>query len=118
LQEEQQVNAVTLFLSTYFVLILLATLTSTMYGLDLLTAFSSSVSFIGNIGPGFGEVGSYDNYAAMPLMLKIQGTVLMLMYRECYIAVWAASRVATLRTLHVWCISTPILEEYHLFATR
>jgi trk system potassium uptake protein TrkH len=52
-----------------------------MYGLDLLTAFSSSVSFIGNIGPGFGEVGSYDNYAAMPLMLKIQGTVLMLMGR-------------------------------------
>ena len=81
LQEERQVNAVTLFLTTYFVLILVATLTSTLYGLDLLTAFSSSVAFIGNVGPGFGEVGSYDNYAAMPALLKIQGSVLMLMGR-------------------------------------
>jgi trk system potassium uptake protein TrkH len=49
--------------------------------LDLLTAFSSSVAFIGNVGPGFGEVGSYDNYAALPSVLKIQGTILMLMGR-------------------------------------
>ena len=80
-QEERQVNAVTLFLTTYFVLILVATLTSTLFGLDLLTAFSSSVAFIGNVGPGFGEVGSYDNYAMMPSLLKIQGTILMLMGR-------------------------------------
>ncbi len=80
-QEERQMNAVTLFLTTYFVLILVATLTSTLFGLDLLTAFSSSVAFIGNVGPGFGEVGSFDNYAAMPSLLKIQGTILMLMGR-------------------------------------
>jgi len=49
--------------------------------LDLLTSFSSSVAFIGNVGPGFGEVGSYDNYAMMPSLLKIQGTILMLMGR-------------------------------------
>ena len=80
-QEERQMNAVTLFLTTYFVLILVATLTSTLFGLDLLTAFSSSVAFIGNVGPGFGEVVSFDNYAAMPSLLKIQGSVLMLMGR-------------------------------------
>lgn len=81
LQEDRQVNTVTLFLTTYFVLILLGTLTSTLFGMDLLSAFSSSVAFIGNVGPGFGEVGSYDNYAAMPSLLKIQGSVLMLMGR-------------------------------------
>jgi trk system potassium uptake protein TrkH len=81
LQEERQVNAVTLFLTTYFVLILVGTLLSTLFGLDLLTAFSSSVAFIGNVGPGFGEVGSYDNYAALQSVLKIQGTILMLMGR-------------------------------------
>ena len=81
LQEDREVNTVTLFLTTYFALILLGTLTSTLLGLDLLTAFSSSVAFIGNIGPGFGEVGSLDNYAAMPSLLKIQGSVLMLMGR-------------------------------------
>lgn len=80
-QEERQVNAVTLFLTTYFVLILVATLTSTLFGVDLLTSFTSSVAFIGNVGPGFGEVGSYDNYAALPSILKIQGSVLMLMGR-------------------------------------
>ena len=81
LQEDRHLNAVTLFLTTYFVLILVATLTSTLFGMDLLTAFSSSVAFIGNVGPGFGEVGSYDNYAAMPMLLKVQGTILMLMGR-------------------------------------
>ncbi len=81
LQEDRQVNTVTLFLTTYFVLILLGTLTSTLLGLDLLTAFSSSVAFIGNVGPGFGEVGSLDNYAELPSLLKIQGSVLMLMGR-------------------------------------
>ena len=81
LQEERQVNAVTLFLTTYFVLILVGTLSSTLFGLDLLTAFSSSVAFIGNVGPGFGEVGSLDNYAEMPSFLKVQGSILMLMGR-------------------------------------
>ncbi len=81
LQEDRQVNTVTLFLTTYFALILVGTLTSTLFGMDLLSSFSSSVAFIGNVGPGFGEVGSYDNYAAMPSLLKIQGTVLMLMGR-------------------------------------
>jgi trk system potassium uptake protein TrkH len=81
LQEERQVNAVTLFLTTYFVLILVGTLSSALFGLDLLTAFSSSVAFIGNVGPGFGEVGSLNNYADMPLFLKVQGSILMLMGR-------------------------------------
>ena len=81
MQEESQVNTVALFLTTYFALILVGTLTSTLFGMDLLSAFSSSVAFIGNVGPGFGEVGSYDNYAALPSLLKIQGTVLMLMGR-------------------------------------
>ena len=81
LQDDRQVNTVTLFLTTYFVLILLGTLTSTLFGLDLLTAFSSSVTFIGNVGPGFGAVGSLDNYAELPSLLKVQGSVLMLMGR-------------------------------------
>ena len=81
LQEDRQVNTATLFLTTYFALILLGTLTSTLFGLDLLTAFSSSVAFIGNVGPGFGSVGSLDNYAELPSLLKIQGSVLMLMGR-------------------------------------
>lgn len=81
LQEDRQVNTVTLFLTTYFVLILLGTLSSALFGMDLLSAFSSSVTFIGNVGPGFGAVGSLDNYAELPSILKIQGSILMLMGR-------------------------------------
>ena len=81
MQEDRQVNTVTLFLTTYFMLIIFGTLTSALFGMDLLTAISSSVAFLGNVGPGFGEVGSLDNYAEMPSVLKAQGTILMLMGR-------------------------------------
>ncbi len=81
LQGERQVNAVTLFLTTYFALIAFGTLTSTLFGMDLLTATSMSVSCLGNVGPAFGEVGSLDNYAAIPTYLKFQDTILMLMGR-------------------------------------
>ena len=80
-QENRNLEAVTLFLTTYFVLILVGTLTSTLFGMDLLSAFSSAVAFVGNVGPGFGEVGPYDNYADIPIILKIQGSILMLMGR-------------------------------------
>lgn len=80
-QDDRQVNTTTLFITTYFVLILLGTLSSTLFGMDMLTAFSSSVSFVSNVGPGFGEVGSLNNYAEIPVILKIQGSILMLMGR-------------------------------------
>ena len=81
LQDDRQINTVTLFMTTYFALILFGTLTSTLFGMDLLTAFSSSVAFVGNVGPGFGEVGSISNYAEIPTFLKFQGSILMLMGR-------------------------------------
>jgi trk system potassium uptake protein TrkH len=39
-------------------------------GVDVLTAFSAVVACIGNIGPGLGEVGPVDNYAAIPALGK------------------------------------------------
>ena len=81
MQCDRQVNAVTLFLTTYFSLILLGTLSSTLFGMDLLTAFSSSVASVSNVGPGFGAVGSLSNYADVHPFLKIQDSLLMLMGR-------------------------------------
>ena len=81
LQGERQVNAVTLFLTTYFFLILIGSMSSTLFGMDLLTAFSSTVSSVGNVGPGFGSVGSLNNYADIPAVLKFQDSLLMLMGR-------------------------------------
>ena len=81
MQEERQVNAVTLFLTTYFCLIFIGMLSSTLFGMDLVTALSSTVACLGNVGPGFGDVGSLNNYADIPSYLKFQDSVLMLMGR-------------------------------------
>jgi trk system potassium uptake protein TrkH len=40
-------------------------------GYDLVTAFSASLTAIGNVGPGLGDVGAYDNFAHFPGFLKI-----------------------------------------------
>jgi trk system potassium uptake protein len=39
-------------------------------GVDLVTTISSVLACIGNVGPGLGEVGPMDNYAAMPIFAK------------------------------------------------
>lgn len=80
-QEDNTIHNVTTFMATYLFLIFLGTVFSTMFGLDLITAFSSSVSCIGNVGPGFGDVGSTMTYNTLPSILKFQDSVLMIMGR-------------------------------------
>lgn len=81
LQENEQIHSAMVFIITYVVLIFLGTFVNALFGLDLITSFSSSVACIGNVGPGFGEVGSMDNFSSMPAILKLQGSLLMLMGR-------------------------------------
>ncbi len=50
-------------------------------GLDFTTGVTASVACIGNVGPGFGEVGSMANYAAFPDVLKITGMLEMIIGR-------------------------------------
>ena len=80
-QESEQLNGVVVFVVTYMVLILVATVINTMFSQDLMTSFTSAVACMGNVGPGFGAVGSLDNYAQMPMILKVQASLLMLMGR-------------------------------------
>ncbi len=65
----------------FMMLILAGTFTNTLLGADLMTGFSSAVACAGNVGPGFGEVGSMDNYAALPSAMKLNLTFLMLLGR-------------------------------------
>ena len=80
-QEADTLNNVVVFIVTYIALILFATITNTMFGQDLMTAFSSAVACIGNVGPGFGDVGSMNNFSQIPAILKLQDSFLMLMGR-------------------------------------
>ena len=51
------------------------------FGYDLLTSFSASIACISNVGPGFGAIGSLENYSELPVMLKLCSTLLMLIGR-------------------------------------
>ncbi|MFR9527982.1 MAG: TrkH family potassium uptake protein [Rikenellaceae bacterium] len=81
IQDNEALHTVAIFIILYLTLILFGALFSTLCGVDVLTSFSISIACIGNVGPGFGEVGSLDNYAALPTILKSVLTFLMLLGR-------------------------------------
>ena len=80
-QDHDMLNSVMVFIMAYIMIVAIGTVINTMFGSDLLTGFSSSVACMGNVGPGFAEVGTMSNYAAQPTGIKINLTVLMLLGR-------------------------------------
>ena len=80
-QEHDTLYTVAIFIVAYLALILIGSLIGTLFGLDLMTAFTGAVACIGNVGPGFGEVGSMDNFAAVPSVMKGVDSLLMLFGR-------------------------------------
>lgn len=80
-QDSDIVHGVATFIVIYLVLIFIGALIGTTFGLDIMTSFSSSIACLGNVGPGFGEVGSMDNYAQIPSAYKCVLTFLMLLGR-------------------------------------
>ena len=61
--ENRVILAVLVFLFVYAASIVLMTLTLTLSGLDVITAFSAAVACINNLGPGLGNVGPANTYA-------------------------------------------------------
>ncbi len=80
-QDASVVNFAIIYIVIYVLFILGGTLINTACGLDTMTSFTASVSSMGNIGPGFGEVGSMDNFSAMPIVVKLVSTLQMLLGR-------------------------------------
>jgi trk system potassium uptake protein TrkH len=80
-QDESVLNLVMTFIVAYIMTALLGTIVYTMFGLDIITSITASISCISNVGPGFGEVGSMSNYADLPAILKLNSTLLMLIGR-------------------------------------
>jgi trk system potassium uptake protein TrkH len=69
------------FLTAYMVIAALGSLVVTAFGYDIVTAISASMTAISNVGPGLGEVGSYDNFSHFPGPVKITLAVIMLFGR-------------------------------------
>ena len=80
-QDEEVMGAVMVFIVAYMMLILVGTFLNTLFGADLMTGFSAAVACTSNVGPGFGEVGTMYNYSLMPVVTKLNLTVLMLLGR-------------------------------------
>ncbi len=80
-QDKEMLNGVMVYIVAYMLLILAGAFVNTMLGADIITGFSSSIACVSNVGPGFGEVGTMDNYSFMPAVMKFNLTALMLFGR-------------------------------------
>ncbi|MBD3165723.1 TrkH family potassium uptake protein [bacterium] len=69
------------FFQLYVMIAIFATLFMAALGLDLVTSLTSVIACMSNIGPGLGEVGPTDNYAAIPMVGKWMLTFLMIVGR-------------------------------------
>ncbi len=64
------VFTVAAFTFVYFMFVAITTLAGAVNGLDLFTAFTASLSMVGNVGPAFGALGPSANYSWLPSGLK------------------------------------------------
>ncbi|HIW97519.1 MAG TPA: TrkH family potassium uptake protein [Candidatus Tidjanibacter gallistercoris] len=80
-QDESTINFAMLYIVIYLLFVILGTLINTACGTDFVTALTASATCMGNVGPGFGEVGSMDSFAEMPGVMKFSSTALMLFGR-------------------------------------
>jgi len=78
---EEDVSSVIAFIMLYIVIMFVGMVVYTFCGMDFLTGLSASIACIGNVGPGFGVIGSMGNYAGLSDFLKIFSTMLMLLGR-------------------------------------
>jgi trk system potassium uptake protein TrkH len=81
IQDNSVVNFAMFFIVAYLLIVVAGTIIISATGTDLMTSFSMTASCIGNVGPGFGSVGSMSNYAAVQPLVKALCTVFMLLGR-------------------------------------
>lgn len=80
-KREDDISTVMTFIMFYLLITGLGAVVYMICGMDFESGMSASIACIGNVGPGFGEVGSMDNYAGLSWFLKLFSTVLMLLGR-------------------------------------
>ena len=79
------INAIFGFFALYILTLFLLFMYLYARGFDFLTAFTASISMVGNIGPGLGEVGPTDNYSFFSWYDKLILSAAMIIGRlECY----------------------------------
>lgn len=79
--DRDTVYNINLFIALYLLIVFISALLLTGLGTPIIDAFSASAACMGNVGPGFGEVGSLGNYTSIPSLGKFLLTVQMLLGR-------------------------------------
>ena len=78
---EEELSSVISFIMLYVFTVALGMVVYTLSGMDFLTGMSASIACLGNVGPGFGVIGSMGNYAGLSDVMKLFSTALMLLGR-------------------------------------
>lgn len=78
---EEEVSSVISFIMLYILIVSVGMVVYVASGMDFLTGLSASIACMGNVGPGFGVVGSMGNYAGLSDFLKLFSIALMLLGR-------------------------------------
>ena len=78
---ESQVGDAYGYIFCYLLVVVIFAAVNITLGVDFTTGVTASIACVGNVGPGFGEVGSMANYAAFPAFLKVTSMVEMLIGR-------------------------------------
>jgi trk system potassium uptake protein TrkH len=79
--KEDELEMGILYICVYMCVVFVSSILLTSLGLDSLTAFSASAATMGNVGPGFGMVGSMSNFDSIPDVGKLILTGTMLLGR-------------------------------------
>ncbi len=79
--ERDVVYSINLFIALYITVVFVVAVLLTLMGINLEDSFSSSVACMGNVGPGFGSIGSLGNYSHFPTLAKLLLSIEMLLGR-------------------------------------
>lgn len=64
--DDDVLEASLLYTLLYVMIVFASSLLICMMGIDIMTSFSASAATMGNVGPGFGMVGSVNNFSLIP----------------------------------------------------
>ena len=81
IRSDDQVNDAFSYTFCYLSIMVFFAAVNIAFGQDFITGVTASIASIGNVGPGFGAVGSMANYAGFPDILKFTGLSEMLIGR-------------------------------------
>ena len=67
---EEVVASTISFMILYFLVFIISTILLGILELDLITAVTTSIGTLGNIGPVFGMIGPFDSFADFPVLAR------------------------------------------------